>query len=218
MNQFARYSKPTVFLFCAMPAVWLVVAAFTGGLGANPVETITHFTGEWGLRLLLVTLAVTPLRKITGLNTLVRLRRMLGLYAFFYVCLHLLTYVWLDAFFSLTYIWDDIAKRLYITAGFTAFCMLVPLALTSTNGMIRRLGARRWQRLHRLVYVAGLAGVLHFLWLVKSDYREPLVYVALFSVLMVLRIPAISRRLPRLRSIPASCAPSAPAVRPASTR
>jgi sulfoxide reductase heme-binding subunit YedZ len=163
------------------------------------VETITHSTGDWALRLLLATLAVTPLRKITGDASLMRLRRMLGLYAFFYVCLHLLTYVWLDAFFSLAYIWDDIAKRLYITAGFTGFCLLLPLAMTSTNAMIRRLGARRWQRLHRLAYAAALAGVLHFLWLVKADVREPLVYMAVFALLMLARVPPVSRRLSRRR-------------------
>jgi len=192
--------KPAVFALCALPACWLVYAAFTGGLGPNPVETITHFTGDWALRLLLVTLAVTPLRKLTGNGAVMRVRRMLGLYAFFYVCVHLLTYVWLDAFFSLAYIWDDIAKRLYITAGFTGFCLLLPLALTSTNAMIRRLGGRRWQRLHRLVYAAAIAGVLHFLWLVKADVREPLVYAALLAALLALRLPPLSRRLGRVRA------------------
>ncbi len=190
--------KPLVFAACAVPALWLAYDAFTGGLGANPVESITHRTGDWALRLLLVTLAVTPLRKLTGLNAVMRVRRMLGLYAFFYVCLHLLTYVVLDAFFSLAYIWDDVAKRLYITAGFTAFCLLLPLAVTSTNAMIRRLGARRWQRLHRLVYLAALAAILHFIWLVKADLREPLLYLAVFALLMLARVPTVSRRLGRL--------------------
>lgn len=193
-------AKPVVFVLCAAPALALVWGGFIGNdLGPNPVETITHSTGEWALRLLLATLAVTPLRKISGNGAVMRLRRMLGLYTFFYVCLHLLTYVWLDAFFSLAYIWDDIAKRLYITAGFTGFCLLLPLALTSTNAMIRRLGARRWQRLHRLVYAAALAATLHFLWLVKADIREPLVYLAVFAILMLARAPPISRRLSRLR-------------------
>jgi len=195
-----RVAKPALFALCALPACWLIYAGATGGLGLNPVETITHFTGEWTLRLLLATLAVTPLRKLTGIGAVMRLRRMLGLYAFFYVCLHLLTYVWLDAFFSPGYIWDDIAKRLYITAGFTGFCLLLPLALTSTNAMIRRLGARRWQRLHRLVYPAAIAGVLHFLWLVKADLREPLLYAALLALLLALRLPPLSRRLGRLRA------------------
>jgi len=183
-----------------VPALTLVWGGFVSGdLGPNPVETITHSTGDWALRLLLTTLAVTPLRKISGNSAVMRFRRMLGLYTFFYVCLHLLTYVWLDAFFSLDYIWDDIAKRLYITAGFTGFCLLLPLALTSTNAMIRRLGARRWQRLHRLAYAAALAGTLHFLWLVKADIREPLVYLAVFAILMLARTPLVSRRLSRLR-------------------
>jgi sulfoxide reductase heme-binding subunit YedZ len=189
-----------VFVLCALPAAWLGYAAYAGGLGPNPVETITFTTGDWALRLLLVTLAVTPLRKLTGIAAVMRLRRMLGLYAFFYVCLHVLTYVWLDAFFSLAYIWDDIAKRLYITAGFTGFCLLVPLAFTSTNAMIHRLGARRWQRLHRLVYPAAIAGVLHFLWLVKADLREPLVYAAVLALLLVARVPTVSRRLGRRRA------------------
>lgn len=191
--------KPLAFTLCAVPFALLTYRAFTGALGANPVEAITRDTGEWALRMLLVTLAVSPLRKLTGANALVRVRRMLGLYAYFYACLHLLTYVWLDAFFSLAYIWDDIAKRLYITVGFTAFCLLTPMALTSTNAMIRRLGARRWQRLHRLGYAAAFAAILHFLWLVKADLREPLLYLAIFAVLMLARIPPVSRRLARLR-------------------
>ena len=203
----APAAKPLVFTLCALPALSLLYRGFVSGdLGANPVETITHFTGEWGLRLLLATLALTPLRKLTGIASVMRMRRMLGLFAFFYVCLHLLTYVWLDAFFSLAYIWDDIAKRLYITAGFTGFCLLLPLALTSTNAMIRRLGARRWQRLHRMVYLAALAGVLHFLWLVKADTREPLIYLAVFVLLMLARVPAISRRISRRARAPARAA------------
>lgn len=200
MKGFARWLKPTVFVLCALPALNLILAGVNGALGANPVETITHATGEWALRLLLATLAITPLRKLTGLSTIMRVRRMLGLYAFFYVCTHFLTYVWLDAFFSLTYIWEDLAKRLYITAGFTGFCLLLPLAITSSNAMIRRLGAKRWQRLHRLAYLAALVGVLHFWWLVKADVREPIYYAAFFAVLMLARAPPISRRLIRLRT------------------
>ena len=193
-------AKPTLFILCALPALSLLWRGLVSGeLGPNPVETITHSTGDWALRLLLVTLMVTPLRRLTGMATVMRFRRMLGLFAFFYVCAHLLTYVWLDAFFSLAYIWDDIAKRLYITAGFTGFCLMLPLAVTSTNAMIRRLGARRWQRLHRLVYAAALAGVLHFLWLVKADVREPLIYIAVLATLMLARLPPVSRRLSRLR-------------------
>jgi sulfoxide reductase heme-binding subunit YedZ len=200
MKAFSRSLKPLVFVLCALPALSLVHAAFNNGLGANPVETITHATGEWALRFLLIALAVTPLRKLTGLSTIMRVRRMLGLYAFFYVCAHLLTYVWLDAYFSLAYIWGDLAKRLYITAGFAGFCLMLPLAITSTNKMIRRLGAKRWQRLHQLVYVAALAGVLHFWWLVKADVREPLFYAAFFGLLMLLRVPPVASRLSRLRN------------------
>jgi len=200
MKRSAPWLKPVVFVLCALPAVSLIHAGFSGTLGANPVETITHATGDWSLRLLLATLAITPLRKLTGVNTIMRVRRMLGLYAFFYVCTHLLTYVWLDAFFSPTYIWDDIAKRLYITAGFSGFCLLLPLALTSSNAMIRRLGAKRWQRLHRLVYPAALAGVLHYWWLVKADVREPMLYAAIFAILMLARAPPVSRHLARARA------------------
>jgi sulfoxide reductase heme-binding subunit YedZ len=199
MITWQRMLKPLVFAACAIPVLVLASRAFAGVLGPNPVEAISRYTGDWALRMLLLTLAITPLRKLTGANSLVRLRRMLGLYAYFYACLHLLTYVWLDAFFSLAYIWDDIAKRLYITVGFTAFCLLTPLAATSTNAMIRRLGARRWQRLHRLAYLAAFAAILHFLWLVKADLREPLLYLAIFAVLMFARIPPVSRRLARLR-------------------
>ena len=200
MKAFSRFLKPLVFMLCALPAISLVHAGFNGELGANPVETITHSTGEWALRLLLATLAVTPLRKLTGLSTIMRVRRMIGLYAFFYVCIHLLTYVWLDAYFSLAYIWGDLEKRLYITAGFTGFCLMLPLAVTSTNKMIRRLGAKRWQRLHQLVYVAALAGVLHFWWLVKADVREPLFYAAFFAILMLVRLRPVANRLSRLRN------------------
>jgi sulfoxide reductase heme-binding subunit YedZ len=192
-------AKVIVFIAAAAPAVALVYQAFAGLLGANPVEAITHQTGEWGLRLLLITLTITPLRRLTGINGLTRLRRMLGLFAFFYVCLHLTTYVWLDAYFDLDYILEDILDRLYITAGFAAFLSMLPLALTSTNKMIQRLGGKAWRRLHRLCYVAGIGGVLHFLWLVKADIREPLVYAVLLSLLLALRFPPIAQRLPAVR-------------------
>lgn len=193
--------KPGLFCLCALPAVSLVVGLFTSNLGPNPVETITHETGEWALRLLLVTLAVTPLRKLTGRAGVMRFRRMLGLYAFFYASAHLLTYLVLDAEFDPGYILEDIVERTYITIGFAAFLVLVPLAVTSNNALLRRLGARRWQRLHRLAYVATFGALLHFLWLVKADLREPLVYMAIFGILMLLRVPAIAARLPR-RGLP----------------
>ena len=140
-----------------MPFALLVDGLFSGGLGANPVETITHETGTWALRLLLVTLAVTPLRRLTGWNLLVRYRRMLGLFAFFYACLHFTTYLWLDQYFDVAAIIDDIVERPYITLGFTGFVLLLPLAATSTNAMVRRLGGKRWRQLHRLGYVAACA-------------------------------------------------------------
>jgi sulfoxide reductase heme-binding subunit YedZ len=160
------------------------------GLGANPIEKITHATGDWTLRFLLTTLAITPLRKLLGVPALIRFRRMFGLFAFFYACLHFTTYIWLDKFFNLHEMLADIAKRKFITVGFTAFLLLIPLALTSTAGSIRRLGGKRWQALHRLIYVSAVAGVIHYLWLVKADIRKPLIYGAILAVLLLYRILA----------------------------
>lgn len=188
--------KPIAFTLLALPAASLVYGLFASSLGANPVETITHVTGEWGLRLLLLTLACTPIRKLTGFTSIMRLRRMFGLYAFFYASLHLLTYAVLDAGLDIGYIIEDVVKRLYITVGFAAFVLLLPLAVTSTNKMIRRLGARNWQRLHQLVYVATFCVLLHFLWLVKADTREPLIHMVVFALLMGLRVPRLQRHLP----------------------
>lgn len=180
-----KFVKPIVFVFCLVPLVWLLWLTLHNGLGANPIEKITHYTGEWALRFLWLTLAITPLRKLFGWSVLVRFRRMLGLYTFFYACLHFLTYLVLDQFFDFGEIAADILKRPYITVGFAALVLLVPLAVTSTNKMIKRLG-RRWKQLHQLVYVVAVLAVLHFLWLVKADTFEPLVYavllLALFSV------------------------------------
>ena len=192
--------KTGLFAVALAPFTALVVSAFTGGLGANPVETITHTTGEWTLRLLLATLAITPLRHLTGWVWLTRLRRMVGLFAFFYLVLHFTTYAVLDASLDLAYVIEDVADRLYITAGFTAFLMLVPLAATSTNAMVRRLGPLRWRKLHRLVYAAAICGALHYLWLVKADLREPLVYAAILAVLLAARAPIIVQRLKPRRS------------------
>jgi sulfoxide reductase heme-binding subunit YedZ len=168
------------------PLAALAVGALRGGLGANPVETVTHVTGEWTLRLLLATLAVTPLRRLLGRPGLAPWRRTLGLLAFTYASLHFSTYLALDLTFDFGALAEDVAKRPYITVGFTAFCLLVPLAATSTRAMVRRLG-RRWATLHRLVYVAAILGVVHFLWLVKADRREPLVYAAVLALLLSLR-------------------------------
>ena len=175
-------------MLALVPLVRLVAGVFTDRLGANPIEVITRATGEWTLILLLVTLAVTPLRRLTGLNWLLRLRRMLGLTAFFYGCLHLVTYLWLDQFFDLAAIAKDIVKRPFITAGFTAFLLLLPLAITSTDAMVRRLGGRRWLALHRLAYVATAIGVVHYWWLVKADVREPLFYAVILAVLLAMRL------------------------------
>ena len=192
--------KIAVFAAALAPFSALVYQGFTDALGANPVEAITHSTGEWTLRLLLVTLAITPLRLLTGRVWLVRLRRMVGLFAFFYLMLHFTTYAVLDASLDLAYVIEDVADRLYITAGFTAFVMLVPLAATSTNAMVRRLGPARWRKLHRLVYAAAICGALHFLWLVKADLREPLIYTAILAVLLAARLPVVANRLKPRRS------------------
>jgi sulfoxide reductase heme-binding subunit YedZ len=184
-----RIFKAVLFVLAALPAVVLAVDAFRGDLTADPIEEITHRTGWWTITLLMVTLSVTPIRRFTGWNQLVKVRRMLGLFAFFYASLHLLTYVVLDLFFAFDILVEDVAKRPYITVGFAGFLMLLALALTSTKGWIRRLG-KRWQQLHRLVYVAALAGVVHFYWQVKADTREPLIYAGILLVLLVARVRA----------------------------
>ena len=178
--------KVIVFLSCLVPLALLGWAGYTDNLGANPIETITRATGKWTLILLLVTLAVTPLRKISGWQSLIKFRRMLGLFAFFYACLHFTTYIWLDQFFEPPSIVKDIVKRPFITVGFASFVLLVPLAVTSTSGMIRRLG-KRWQQLHRLVYASAIGGVLHFLWLVKADIRRPVLYGGILALLLACR-------------------------------
>jgi sulfoxide reductase heme-binding subunit YedZ len=180
--------KAGLFLACLVPAVWLVWAALHGRLGANPISEVTKETGTWTLRFLAITLAVTPLRRLTGWNALVRYRRMLGLFAFFYGTLHFLTYIWLDQFFDFPGIVKDVGKRPFITAGFSAFVLLVPLAVTSTAGWIRRLGGKRWQALHRLVYVSATLGVLHYWWLVKADVSRPLAYGAIVAALLAARL------------------------------
>jgi sulfoxide reductase heme-binding subunit YedZ len=185
-----RVVKPAVFVLAAVPAVLLVRDGLRGGLGANPIEEITRRTGTWGITFLMITLAVTPLRRLLGMAVLIRFRRMLGLWSFFYLSLHFLTYVALDQFFAWSAIVEDVAKRPYISVGFTSFVLLVPLAVTSTKGMVRRLGGRRWQRLHRLVYVAAAGGVLHFLWQVKVEEARPVIYALVFVVLLGYRLLA----------------------------
>lgn len=181
--------KPLVFVACLGPFLQLVAGAFeqvygaNSPLGANPVERVTHETGLSTLVLLLVTLSITPLRKITGLHWLIQYRRMIGLFAFFYGCLHLMTYLVLDQSFNLAAMAHDVTKRPFIFAGTTSFLLMVPLAVTSTQGWIRRLG-KRWQKLHRLVYFSAAAGAFHFIWLVKKDIREPLFYASILAALL----------------------------------
>jgi sulfoxide reductase heme-binding subunit YedZ len=193
------WAKRAAFLACLVPAGQLVYNALTDNLGANPIEAITRFTGSWALIILLATLAVTPLRKITGRNELIKFRRMLGLFAFFYACLHFTTYLVLDHFFDFETIAKDVIKRPYVTAGFTAFVLMMPLAITSTSGMIRRLG-RRWQQLHYVVYLVAIAAVVHFYWLVKADIRRPVQYGSILALLLGYRVfskwsPALAIRL-----------------------
>jgi methionine sulfoxide reductase heme-binding subunit len=193
-----RRFKPFVFLACLVPLARLGWKAYMGLLGANPIEVITHSTGDWTLLFLLITLAVTPLRRLSGQPWLIRYRRMFGLFAFFYVTLHFLTYIWLDKFFNVQDMLADIAKRKFITVGFTGFVLLIPLALTSTSGWIRRLGGKRWQALHRLIYAAAICGVIHYLWLVKADIRKPLQYGTVLAVLLGYRL--VSWAVPKLKS------------------
>ena len=171
-----RWLKAVVFLLCLSPLAILLVNGFRGELTANPIEYITRATGDWTMRFLLITLAITPLRRLTNLPDLIRYRRMLGLFSFFYAILHLITWVWLDKFFDLSEMWADVVKRRFITIGVLAFALLIPLAVTSTAGAIRRMGGKNWQRLHRLIYISAAAGVVHYVWLVKSDIRMPVLY------------------------------------------
>lgn len=179
--------KPFIFLLCLVPFAQLAYNAYIGDLGVNPIDFITRFTGSWALIFLIGTLAVTPARRLTGWNDLIKLRRMLGLFAFAYASAHFATFLVLDHFFDWQAIGKDIVKRPYVTAGFTAFVIMLPLALTSTAGMIRRLG-KRWQKLHRLIYVAAAAGVIHFYWLVKADIRRPAQYGFVLALLLIYRI------------------------------
>lgn len=192
MDGAVKYLRALIWVLALAPFALLVWDGFTGGLGAEPIEEATHRTGKAALVLLLATLAVTPVRRLGGWNALVRVRRLLGLFAFFYASLHLLVYLF-DQELTPAYIVEDVAEHPYVMAGLAAFLLLVPLALTSTRGMIRRLG-RRWQALHRLVYPAALLAVLHFLWLVKQDVREPLLFGAALLLLLALRLPFAKRR------------------------
>ena len=184
----SKWTKSGVFMLSLVPFALLVWNSVGNKLGANPVESLQHATGDWALRFLVFTLCITPFRKMFHLPELIRFRRMLGLFAFFYVCLHFFTYLGPDQNFSLSAMLKDVVKRPFITLGFAAFVLMIPLALTSTAGMIRRLGGKRWQQLHRLIYVCAILAVVHYYWLVKSDIRKPLVYGVLVALLLLWRI------------------------------
>ncbi len=184
--------KPLVFVSALIPVALLVLQALTDELGANPVETLTHKSGLWGLYFLLMTLAITPVRRFAAMPWLLRLRRMLGLFAFFYASLHVLVYFWLDQYFLFDAILDDIVKRPYITVGFTAWLLLLPLALTSFKRAMKKLGSR-WKSLHQTVYLIVFLVLLHFLWLVKADLLEPLLYLLLYLILLAGRLPSLGK-------------------------
>lgn len=206
--------KPITFIALALPLAWLALQWFHlltdggGNLGVNPVEASIHHTGQWALRCLLLTLAVSPLAKLLRLPTLVTLRRMCGLYAFTYAVIHLLLYFGLDREFSVAELWADVLKRWYITLGMTALILMLPLALTSTAKAIRRLGARRWQKLHRLVYLVGAFAVLHFWLLVKGNQPEPRIYAAIFFILMLARLPRLRQSAAHTKKRPGDKRPA----------
>ena len=183
-----RVVKPALFIVCLIPLALMTWDAFNNHLGANPIEKIMRRTGDWTLRFLLITLTITPVRQLLNLPWLIKLRRMLGLFAFFYALLHFTNYIWLDQYFDVDEIIKDVIKRKYITVGFACFLMLIPLAITSTNNMVKRLGGKRWQKLHNSVYAISIGGVIHYLWLVKKDLSEPLLYAALLAILLGYRI------------------------------
>ena len=181
--------KPVAWILCLAPLAYLISSLYQD-LGANPVETITNFTGIWTLRLIMITLAITPLRWMTGINQVINYRRLIGLFAFFYGCLHFTTFFFFDHQFDVAAMWEDVKRRPYITAGFTAFVLMIPLAVTSTNGWIRRMGGRNWNLLHRLIYITALAAVLHYYWKVsiKQPPVNPRNYAILVGILLAVRL------------------------------
>jgi len=191
---FRQLFKTSLFIISLLPAIILIYGALNNQLGANPIEVLTRDTGEWALRFLLITLAVSPLRLLFGWHFLADVRRLLGLYSFFYAAIHMLLYVWLDQFFNLTDIIKDIIERPFITVGFINFIALILLAATSNDAMIKRLGAERWNRLHSLVYYIGIGAVIHFFMLVKKDVTEPVIYIIILVVLLGIRLYRYSRR------------------------
>jgi sulfoxide reductase heme-binding subunit YedZ len=204
-----RLTKIVIFLAALIPVARLVWKALHDGLGANPIEFITHATGDWTLILILATLSITPLRRITHQYWLIGVRRMVGLFAFFYGTLHFLTYIWLDKFFDTREMWKDIAKRPFITVGFSALVLMIPLALTSTAWSIRRLGGKNWRRLHRLIYLTGILAVVHYAWLVKADLRKPIEYGVVLSILLLYRVGVwLSEKASKKRKAPAIPAPA----------
>ena len=192
--KYMPWIKATLFIVALLPLARLIFFGVGDRLGANPIEFITRSTGTWTLVFLLITLSVTPLRRLSGWHGLIKLRRMFGLFAFFYGCLHFTTYIWLDQFFDLAAIYKDVVKRPFITVSFPSFVLMIPLALTSTNAMVRRLGGKRWQRLHRLVYVIAIGGVIHYLWLVKKDITDPLIYALILALLLAYRLAVAARK------------------------
>ena len=198
-GKWIRRSKPIVFVLCLVPITLLVVSIVTGNISADPIEDITNVTGQWGIRLLLITLAITPLRSITGINQLILLRRMLGVFCFFYILLHFLTWLVIDNFFDIQRMIEDIVERYYILFGSAAFAMLIPLAATSTNRMVKWLGAKRWLKLHKLVYLIGILGVVHFYLQVKADITQPVIYGAILAFLLGFRVYKIYRKQPSKR-------------------
>ena len=179
--------KPVLFILLLGPLAFLLYQFFTGGLGANPIESINRFLGDWALRILLLTLAFSPFIRITRWNNIIQYRRMVGLFAFFYVCVHVTSYIVLDQFFNFSEIIDDVLKRPFITVGFIAFILLIPLAVTSNNWMVRKL-QYRWTQLHRLAYIIAMLAVLHFWWMVKADTREPMIYAIILAALLGYRL------------------------------
>lgn len=183
-----RWLKPAAFALSLLPFAWWAYRALSGNLGANPIEATTRYFGDWALRFLLIALAVTPVRLLTGWLPIARLRRMLGLFAFFYVVLHVMSYVGLDLFFDMALLVQEIVKRAYITVGMFALVILIALAVTSTDKMAKRLGGRRWRRLHMLVYPAAIAGVIHYYMMVRAGFLEPLTYAVILAALFAVRI------------------------------
>jgi sulfoxide reductase heme-binding subunit YedZ len=204
-------TKTGLHLLLALPVLFLVLRGalefqgidFMGGLGVNPIEAVIRNLGDWALRILILALAVTPVRRLTGWPQIARYRRMIGLWAFAYVTMHLLCYVVLDQFFDWASIWKMIVKSKFILVGMLAFALLLPLAVTSTNGMIRRLGAARWRRLHKLAYVAGVCGAIHYIWMVKADITQPMIYMVILLTLLAMRVWWWNQSRPRLAAPPA---------------